>query len=623
MKLLSKIFNRLRRETRHAFSYARAKCFEIEPTEKDVLRAWHSKSNPSTLEACLQEWIESRPCVFETDLRESSNPDLLCLEADRLIHGPIMIFDRPCPLRPPNLWHEDPLTHQRWAATKHFTRFNVFHHSRDGVTDIRRLWEVGRFGWSLPLVQAFALTKRSDYLKSWMSYVESFIQNNPTEYGPHWLNAMEVSLRGVQWCRALALIFAHDKGSILSHNSSVLRLILPSLLMHGRYTYSHLEWTPHGRTNHYIADLVGLLTLSVFIPQFREANRWRNFAVLGLSREIKAQTDSDGFHAEASTAYHHFVVEMYQLVLALDQQHQLGFSKRFKERVQQMIDTDKILRGPENIDPRIGDDDSGTIFLNEETLKLPKEATPSSPIEFPAAKSHAFQNSGIYVLRSKAISCLIPCGPNGQQGVGGHAHNDKLSLVLHLQGKPILIDPGTFCYSASTRLRDHFRSTRSHNTIQFDKEEQSPFEDWRKLTDVTRARCTTWKDSEEESTFSGEHFGYERFGVVHRRTVQLDKKRHQLKILDELDTSGTHDYHFHLYFAPKIRKGELQLTSKQILFPGGKIVFKEDFPITLIESTCSPVYGQRIPNFGVHFKASREGKWSLAWEIWLDESANQ
>lgn len=61
--------------------------------------------------------------------------------------------------------------------------------------------------------------------------------------------------------------------------------------------------------------------------------------------------------------------------------------------------------------------------------------------------SKAFNNSGWYVMRNNKEYCIMSCGPNSQNGNGGHAHNDKLSFELMLNGKDIIIDPGTFVYT--------------------------------------------------------------------------------------------------------------------------------------------------------------------------------
>jgi uncharacterized heparinase superfamily protein len=46
----------------------------------------------------------------------------------------------------------------------------------------------------------------------------------------------------------------------------------------------------------------------------------------------------------------------------------------------------------------------------------------------------------------------------------GHGHADSLSFVLHIHGKPVIIDPAVSTYEVGER-RDWERSTQAHNTI--------------------------------------------------------------------------------------------------------------------------------------------------------------
>jgi len=67
------------------------------------------------------------------------------------------------------------------------------------------------------------------------------------------------------------------------------------------------------------------------------------------------------------------------------------------------------------------------------------------------------------------------------RGSGGgwlptHAHNDLLSIVLDLDGEPLLIDPGTGGYALDRQLRHRLRSTSAHSTLQLADREQSPID---------------------------------------------------------------------------------------------------------------------------------------------------
>jgi len=85
----------------------------------------------------------------------------------------------------------------------------------------------------------------------------------------------------------------------------------------------------------------------------------------------------------------------------------------------------------------------------------------------------AYKQSGIYIFKSPRLYLIISAGTNGQKGNGGHAHNDKLSFELNIDGKDIVVDAGTYLYTPLPSKRNLFRSTKVHNTLIVEDEEQN------------------------------------------------------------------------------------------------------------------------------------------------------
>ncbi|WP_040637678.1 alginate lyase family protein [Mitsuokella sp. oral taxon 131] len=102
----------------------------------------------------------------------------------------------------------------------------------------------------------------------------------------------------------------------------------------------------------------------------------------------------------------------------------------------------------------------------------------------------AYAGMGVYIFRSKHIYMTVRCGEIGQNGNGGHSHNDQLALTLQIDGKDILRDPGTYVYTPLPDQRNRFRSTNAHFTPQrLDGREQNPWEPGvRGLFSVVRER---------------------------------------------------------------------------------------------------------------------------------------
>ncbi len=81
-------------------------------------------------------------------------------------------------------------------------------------------------------------------------------------------------------------------------------------------------------------------------------------------------------------------------------------------------------------------------------------------------KVFAYPDFGLYIFRSGRLYLAARCGTIGQNGYGGHAHNDHLSIELNVDGKDVVADPGTYIYTPLPEIRNKYRSLRSHSAPQ-------------------------------------------------------------------------------------------------------------------------------------------------------------
>lgn len=88
-----------------------------------------------------------------------------------------------------------------------------------------------------------------------------------------------------------------------------------------------------------------------------------------------------------------------------------------------------------------------------------------------------YPDFGLYIFKGSQFYLSIFAGGIGQNGNGGHSHNDKLSFELNLCGKDIFVDPGTYVYTPLPDKRDMFRSVKVHNVPIINDEEQNYFLD--------------------------------------------------------------------------------------------------------------------------------------------------
>ena len=88
--------------------------------------------------------------------------------------------------------------------------------------------------------------------------------------------------------------------------------------------------------------------------------------------------------------------------------------------------------------------------------------TMNSSIELSKLKILSFKNFGIYKIFNKQLNLFIVCKRKTNFFYSGHSHDDNLSIDIQNGKINIITDPGTFCYAKDTKLRQLYRSSKSH-----------------------------------------------------------------------------------------------------------------------------------------------------------------
>lgn len=178
--------------------------------------------------------------------------------------------------------------------------------------------------------------------------------------------------------------------------------------------------------------------------------------------------------------------------------------------------------------------------------------------------SHQFLNSlypnfGVYIYRNSIYEIFIRCGQIGQNGKGGHSHNDQLSFELSIDGNFIIVDPGNYVYTALPEKRNQFRSTMYHNTLVIPNYEQNKWLE-QSIDDLfwylgERSRAKALKV--ENNIFIGEHSGYE---LPHSRIFRL--RRDYFTIEDICEVNASKEVHFHLHPDAKVEMHQDEIIIK-------------------------------------------------------------
>lgn len=107
----------------------------------------------------------------------------------------------------------------------------------------------------------------------------------------------------------------------------------------------------------------------------------------------------------------------------------------------------------------------------KDALRLLSDDYASIAYKFPSDKNlledlrvKEYPGMGIYIFLSRNMRLIARCGEIGQNGNGGHCHNDQLSICLCIDGKQLIDDAGSYLYTPAPEMRNKFRSVLMHFT---------------------------------------------------------------------------------------------------------------------------------------------------------------
>jgi hypothetical protein len=135
-----------------------------------------------------------------------------------------------------------------------------------------------------------------------------------------------------------------------------------------------------------------------------------------------------------------------------------------------------------------------------------------------ALETLAYPDFGLFIWRNNCGFISVRCGPIGQNGNGGHAHNDQLAVEIEIDKVAWARDPGTYIYRPDFAARNQYRSALAHFVPRHDQAEPADLIAHFRLQDRARARVLRFG----HEGFLGMHQG---FGFPVFRSVVIDHDR--------------------------------------------------------------------------------------------------
>jgi hypothetical protein len=524
-------------------------------------------------------------------------------------------------------WHIDFKSGYVWDNGLFYKKYKIIDINNDA--DVKLPWELSRASFFLSLGQAYLLTKDDKYANKIVQLISHWIDENKLMHSINWTCTMDVSIRAVNWMYALNMIV--DSAAL---TYEVIAKVHRSLLEHGFYIFNNLEKSFPFSANHYASNIAGLLFIGSLYKDAHFGSVWYNFAKEEYGQELRSQVLPNGVHFEKSISYHRLMVELFIYPYLVMKRNNEFVEIDLEYKLQSMFNfTFHYLRN-DGTAPMIGDDDNARLlsftnfdFFNHEYLLNISNAIFNTKFyssikncpevfflcaensnqlnleEYLKPSSVFYKDVGFTIMRNDDYYIFINNSglskhPNARKKINGtHTHCDLLSFDYSIGNNHFIVDPGTYVYTSSAKLRNEFRSTSKHNTLMIDNLDihNLPVDDLFSVEDFAYPTLNDYAETNQLISLKAAHSGYEKIGVKHTRLFEFQKEDKVFSIIDNIISDRQHDYHFYFHFAenmmPKIENECIIIEAND----GSKIqlAFRSNanFKLKIINDTVSPSYG--------------------------------
>lgn len=537
---------------------------------------------------------------------------LAVIDAERIVAGEFRIFSRTVAVVGLPDWHRDYFSGRGYEVHP-YPSYTV---PENSGADIIVPWELSRFLFVPTLISAFLETREDKYAAAFFSLLDDWQQRNPYLYGINWMCALDIAIRAYNI--ALGLIYFGES------DEAAARRGWKTLWAHLVYLQERDIYEQRRTVNNHllVAALLHHALLNLF--QCEQASQWQAGVSQIIEAELAQQFRPDGGNYESALMYHQFVLEAMAVTLAVASDVGTvnnGDASLFPPRLPSALRA--AFRFSANYTklwkqvPQIGDSSDGRILMhrayytwhpsNPDYLADWSSALWREEDPFASPPVDIFPESGLALVASERYGAMLLAMPVARRAAGHH-HFDKASILLQVDGIPVLVDAGTYTYTSDTAARKAHRCGRAHNVLLLDGLEQGAVSgpETFSVPEFINVGVEVALDGDGQRVFRAWHDGYLRHHDLGRIERQLVATEGGIELTDRATGNGRHRAELIFNVAPGLtilldrhaarisRTGEVLCT----------IQFQEGWCLATESSVYSDSYGQTCN--GVRVIASAE-----------------
>lgn len=493
-------------------------------------------------------------------------------EANNILRGTLPYFG---PLSfacgfPPN-WFQNPVTGQHVSPARSWTGMRF---ASPDYGDLKFILEPSRFLFVYPLARAYALSGDERFPEAFWTAIEDWARRSPPMSGPLWICGQESSLRILALCFAL-YAFIHSPVTTPKRAA----LLLSMVAAHAWRTAQTVGYARSQRSNHLFSEAVGLWTAGTLFPELEHAAEWQKRGAQLLSEAVRDQITPEGAFLQHSFNYQRMVLHLLLWTLRLAEIHRIELDPEIRARTEaSLLFMRHFVDEASGHAPNYGSNDGSQILplaaceygdyrpvlqLGASILGLPSPLKPgpwdepslwfdgSTPARSEVTPARVLSDAAGYHRIGSATSwAMVRAGHYTRRPLQA----DQLHVDIWWHGLNLARDAGTYLYNADPPWNNAFAGTVVHNTVMVDRHDQMRragrflWVNWAQASGRSFSRLSAMGAAGAQASFpdsfEGEHDGYRRQHVVHRRML-YGVEENAWVIVDDLLGANEHDLRLH------------------------------------------------------------------------------